>query len=109
LSLGPRPEKSRARRVRGNSAELSAKSDSPFESRAPMRRSNASAGRTSDFALRSAAHTMRHAKNYSNVVVRWSGGRGGKFLRLGVQKEFEGQTDHPLRGRRISRKERPGD
>jgi predicted 3-demethylubiquinone-9 3-methyltransferase (glyoxalase superfamily) len=32
----------------------------------------------------------------------------GKFLRLGVQ-EFEGQADHTLHRRRISRKERPGD
>src|SRR5439155_7066098 len=31
-----------------------------------------------------------------------------KLLRLGVQEEFEGQADHTLRGRRISRKERPG-
>src|SRR5438067_11626220 len=61
LSLGPRPEKPRARRVRGNSAGLSAKSQVHL---------NASAARTSDFALRLAAHTMRHAKNYSNVVVR---------------------------------------
>src|SRR5207237_8132032 len=34
-------------------------------------------------------------------------GRSGKFLRLGV-KEYEGQTDHALRRRRHSRKERPG-
>ena len=34
------------------------------------RQSNASAARTSDFAPRLAARTMRHAKNYSNVVVR---------------------------------------
>src|SRR5207302_11390902 len=61
LSLGPRPEKPRARRVRGNSAELSAKRQVHL---------NDSAARTSDFALRLAAHTMRHAKNYSNVVVR---------------------------------------
>src|SRR5213075_2348196 len=30
------------------------------------------------------------------------------FLRLGIQEEFEGHANHPLRRRRISRKERPG-
>src|SRR5205085_9320798 len=67
LSLGPRPEKPRARRVRGNSAGLSAKSQVHLNASAtPVRLGP----RTSDFALRLAAHTMRHAKNYSDVVVR---------------------------------------
>jgi len=39
---------------------------------------------SSDFALRLAACTVRYAKNYSNVVVRSAGGRGGKFLRLSI-------------------------
>jgi hypothetical protein len=35
-----------------------------------MAQSNAGAARTSDFALRLFTRNMRHAKNYSNVVVR---------------------------------------